>query len=330
MGALGVRHDQARSDHYLYGLGTVKGIQWQVFGNLDWQVGPRWLLHLGGMVEKHYFTDTLFSPRLALNYTLAPGQSLRMSMGRGYRAPTIFEARAREVTTYSGGIADVGTWSYLELDPEAVNYAEVGYVGHHAVLNLRLDARLFVQEYDKYIDSKSCTLEPPNPLAPPCAFYPVPGYNRPAGFGHHKAFYTYNSGDLRVYGGDLTLDWRHPVVGRLVANLAHTQIKAGPMTDRDAEVSAPSLAYSLLWSKAFANGLTLSAGYYRMGLMKWPNDGDWQWPYRRLDLKIAQRIGKLGSEDEVSLTLQSVNDTHTEFDDYLLERQAFVTLRLAW
>lgn len=329
MWGAGVRHDQARSDHYLYGLGTVEGTQWQLFGNLDWQAGPAWLLHLGGMVEKHYFTETLFSPRLAVNYTLAPGHSLRASVGKGYRAPTIFEARAREVATYSGGIADVGTWSYLELDPEEVNFAELGYIGRNADLNLQVDARLFLDEYDKYIDTKSCTLEG-LPGVPVCAFFPVPGYNRPAGFGHHKAFYTYNSGDLRVYGGDLTVDWRHPVLGRLVASLTHTRIDAGPMTDSDAEVSAPILAYSLLWNKAFVGGLTLSAGYYRMGLMKWPNDGDEQWPYRRLDLKIAKRLGKAGSEDEIALTLQSVNDTHTEFDDYLLERQAFVTLRLAW
>lgn len=75
MWGFGVRHDQASSDHYLYGQGTVKGTQWQLFGNIDWQVAPRWLLHLGGMVEKHYLTDTLFSPRLAINYTLAPGHS---------------------------------------------------------------------------------------------------------------------------------------------------------------------------------------------------------------------------------------------------------------
>lgn len=91
----GVRRDQVRSEHYLYQMGTVRGGQWQLFGNLDWQMAPKWLLHAGGMVEEHYNTETLFSPRLALNYLLAPSHSLRVSAGRGYRAPTFHEATSR-------------------------------------------------------------------------------------------------------------------------------------------------------------------------------------------------------------------------------------------
>lgn len=108
---LGLRHDAVEALGSLAGLGSVGGWQWQVFGNLDWEAAPQWLLHAGGMVEKHYNTGLLASPRLALNYRLTPVQSLRLSLGRAHRAPTVFESSAREMVTWSGGIAEVAHYT---------------------------------------------------------------------------------------------------------------------------------------------------------------------------------------------------------------------------
>lgn len=231
----------------------------------------------------------------------------------------------------AGGVADVGTWSDRTLEPERVKFREIGYVGRFDGAGLQVDARLFRDEYDNYIDNQSCTMEPAtHPGFPVCSFFPVAGYARPAWFGHHKAFYFYNSGDIRVEGGDLTLDWRHRDFGRFVLSHAVTHIQAGTMTDADTELSAPRVSSSLLWMKTFPKGIRTSVGYYRVGFLKWPNDGDEQWAYRRLDLKLAKRLGPAGSEDEIALTFQNVGAHHTEFDDYTVERQAFVTLRLSW
>ncbi len=325
---IGLRRDEAKSPHYLYGLGTVSGNQWQVFGNMDWQISPAWLLHVGAMVENHYLADTQFSPRVALNYAIDPNHSIRISAGQGYRAPTLLEARSREV--YPGGpasIADVGNWSVINLDSEQGTFGELGYVGRFPSVKLSVDARLFLDRYNKYIDSVSCNLEAmPNE----CPFAQPLGYVRPSWFGNRKAYYFYNSGDLEVYGGDLTLDWRHDVLGRFVFSTALTQINAGSMTDLDAEKSAPTHASSLLWTKTFAGGWNTSLGFYYMGYMKWPNDGDDQWAYHKLDLKIGKRFGKPGTDNEIAVTLQNVNDKHSEFDVYYeVERQAFVTLRLS-
>ncbi|HEY0664397.1 MAG TPA: TonB-dependent receptor, partial [Thiobacillaceae bacterium] len=324
----GLRRDEVKSDHYLYGLGTVSGHQWQVFGNLDWQLAPRWLLHAGAMVEDHYLTDTLFSPRLALNFELAPQHALRLSAGRGHRAPTVSEAGAREVyPDGTGGSADVGYWAFAPLSPERVDYRDLGYVGRFPAVHLTVDARLFIEKYDQYIDDKSCNLEAiPNQ----CGFSVPAGYDRPAWFGNRKAYYFYNSGDIQVHGGDLTLDWRSDLLGRFVFSAALTRIDADPETDPDAELSAPRHASSLLWNKGFAGGWGASVGFYQVGYFLWPNDGDVQPFYRRLDLRLARRLGGAGSDDELALTLRSVNDRHTEFREYLVERQAFVTLRLGW
>jgi iron complex outermembrane receptor protein len=322
----GLRRDEVKSGHYLYGLGTVSGNQWQVFGNLDWQVSPAWLLHAGVMMEKHYLADFQVSPRLAANFRVAQAHSLRFSAGQGYRAPTLFEARSREVYPGDTGIADVGYWSYLPLDSEKVFFKEIGYVGRFESVNLAVDARVFSDRYDKYIDDAACNLEA---ITNECGFAKPAGYSRPSWFGNKKAYYFYNSGNLHVQGGDLTFDWRHAVLGRFLFSTALTRISAGSMTDDDAEISAPRHASSLLWNKGFAGGWNTSVGFYQVGYFLWPNDGDVQPFYRRLDLKFAKRLGKAGSEDELALTLRNVNDKHTEFREYELERQAFVTLRLS-
>lgn len=348
----GLRRDKAKSPLYLYGMGEVGGTQWQTFANLDWQVAPKWLLHAGGMVEKHYNTKTLFSPRLAVNYTLGPGHALRLSTGHGYRAPTIFEASSFEAYGYSGGIADVGVWSVYDVKPEKVDFWELGYVGRAERLGLQLDARAYINDFSNLIGAESCVLDPevqPVNVAPACTFAPPAGYERPIGFpgkswlrddlvdgrlsrfGHYKAFYIKNAGSVRVKGADLSLDWRHRTLGRFVLSHAVITIEASPDADRDAEVSAPQHSSSLLWMKSWPLGINSSVGFYKVGQFMWPSDGDVQAAYRRWDLKLGKRLGRPGSEDEIALTVQNMNDTHSEFrQKYWVDRRVFMTLRLSW
>ena len=370
----GLRKDAAESPNALFGQGSVGGWQGQVFGNLDWTMSPNWMLHAGGMLEKHYNTDLLFSPRLALNFRLTPSQSLRFSLGRGYRAPTIFEANAREMVTWSGGIAEINHYADRKLEPEKLDYAELGYIGHLESYGMRIDARVYLNKYNNFIDEQSCVLDDETRAAKPfidygttCSFTEPAGYERPLGFsgkawiphpvylpvgdprktdpvfisqryGHYKAFYFFNAGNIRVHGGDLGLDWRHADWGRFRVSHAITRISASGLgadvvtnasnidRDVDIETSAPQHATSLLWSNRFTNGLRLALAGYWVGEMKWPNDGDKQPAYRRFDLRLGKALNLLGKDDELSLTLQNFNSEHTEFrPEYLVERRAFLT-----
>ena len=329
---LGVRQDRAESERQLYGLDTVKATPWQVFANADWRFDPAWLLHAGLTLERYPHGDTLLSPRLALNWSITPEQSVRLSMGQGYRAPTLLESNARRVLRYLGGlpglygkIVDIGTWAAQRLEPEQTRFAEVGYVARYPQHGLMVDTRLFVERHERYIDDRACF------VGVDCPF-PIPvEYLRPPVLGPDKADYFYNTGSIRSVGGDLTLDWRHPGLGRVLFSHAITRIRAGAGTDRDTQRTAPRHATSLLWSLPLPAGLKSSLGYYRVGDMMWLNDGDVQPSYERVDFKLAKRLGGKGSEDELALTLQNLTDTHVEFRrQHTVQRQAFVTLRLAW
>ncbi len=327
-----VRQERAKSERQLYGLDTVKATPWQVFANLDWRLDRAWLLNAGLTVERHPHGDTLVSPRLALNWTVGPERSVRLSMGQGYRAPTLSETHAREVLRYFGSIpglygkiVDIGTWAVQGLEPELTRFAEIGYVARYPQQGLVVDTRLFVERHERYIDDRACT------VGVDCPFPAPAGYLRPPALGADKADYFYNTGSIRTLGGDLTLDWRHPSLGRVRLTHALTCIKAGAGTDRDTERTAPRHASSLLWSLPLPAALQMSLGYYRLGDMMWLNDGDVQPAYARVDVKLARRLGGKGSEDELALTLQNATGTHVEFrKQHTVQRQAFVSLRLAW
>jgi iron complex outermembrane receptor protein len=320
-----VLYDQVDASHYFYNKGVVTDTSWQTFGNLDWRFAPDWLLHVGGMLEKHDATDVLFSPRLALNYSISPRHSVRVSIGQGYRAPTLLESSSNEEFLYNGTPVQTGYLSALPVQPEKVKFSEIGYVGHFDELGLQLDGRVYAEHYSDYINSYGCGTVSCAGIAVINPF--------------HIAQVFRNGGDTSVYGEELSADWRHPVLGRFVLSYAITTIHAGGFPDAadskpvasDMVLSAPLHSASLLWSKSLPWGVTASAGYYHVGSMKWLGDGDVQDAYERIDMRLAKRLGGQGSKNEIAVTLQGVNGGHSEFRPASVPvRQAFVTLQLGW
>jgi iron complex outermembrane receptor protein len=305
----GLRRDEINSPHYFYGVERLDGRQWQVFGNLGWQFAPDWLLHTGAMVEQHYNTDALFSPRLALNYSIDPYQSIRLSVGKGFRAPTFAESDVNEVYTAPNGLPlpVPGLSTVGNVDPEQVRFWDAGYIGHIDRLGLRLDTRLYSETYSDIIWN--------------------PG-----------RVYQNIDQEIRVRGGEAALDWKHDSWGRF--RFSHSLIDiqgGGDEFGNDADRvshSAPTRSTSLLWSKSFPYGIGASLGYYHVGDMGWLGEGSDQPAYERVDARLAKRFGKVGKDNEIALTVQNLNGKHIEFlsgeTANYTERQGFITLRLGW
>lgn len=321
----GIRQDKVSSGHYLAGEGEVGGTQWQLFGNLAWQATRKWLVNAGGMVEKHYFTDALFSPRLAINYAVQPSHVLRASTGRGYRAPTAWEEKSRQEYTLNGNIVETGYWGQ-HLQPEQVDFREIGYVGHFQQMGLRVDARLFWNDYQNYIDDKTCRFAP-TPDQFPCSTPAPVNYT-----GNGKAFQFINSGNINIEGREIQFDWRNPLVGRVVLGYTHTHIGADSNVDIDVPKSAPTDSTSLLWMRNFPGRFSASVGFYALTPMMWLNDGDKQPAYHRTDVRLAKQFGRRESGNEIALTLQNTGGNYAEFrsKEYVVERRSFITLRLGW
>jgi len=61
---------------------------------VEWRIQPDLLLNAGAMAENHELTGTDTSPRIALNYKLAPNHTLRGVVSKALRMPVRFEESA--------------------------------------------------------------------------------------------------------------------------------------------------------------------------------------------------------------------------------------------
>lgn len=265
---LGVRQDRAESARLFHGLGTVEATPWQVFANVDWRFDPSWLLHAGLTLERHPSTDALLSPRLALNWSLTPERSVRLSMGQGYRTPTLFETDARVVLRYFGSlpllygkIVDIGTWAVQRLEPEKTRFAEIGYVARYPQHGVVIDTRLFVERHERYIDDRACT------VGVDCPFPPLADYLRPPcpGAGQGGLFLQHRQ---HTHGGRrsdprLASPQPRPRVGlpRHHPHLRRFRDRPRYRTDRAAPCEQPALDAALASGPAGQPGLLPGGGH---------------------------------------------------------------------
>src|SRR5262249_47317509 len=63
----------------------------RLFGHAEWRIDDAMLLNTGAMVEHNSLTGTDVAPQLALNWRFDPDQTLRFSMSRALRTPTVIE-----------------------------------------------------------------------------------------------------------------------------------------------------------------------------------------------------------------------------------------------
>lgn len=297
-----VRQETVESLRYFNTTGSLDGTLARAYLNLEWRAHPDVLLQGGAMLEHHYFTGTDVSPRLALNYALADGHTLRLNLSQAYRSPTFFEQRGNLTYYTTTGLPVVQAFAPSDpLQPERILSREIGYVGVYPRAHLQLDAKFFHDTIYDYINSKGS----------------------PARFD--------NRDDFSVCGGDLQLGWQPVPALRLSAQYARTFIHADESIDRDLEDSAPRNTFSLLARYELGHGWLASAGVYRSGRMKWLSDGDWTGAFTRWDARLARRWSWQGHQMEAALAGQNLGADYNEFrDSNIFSRRVYASFSVAW
>ncbi|MFT3760484.1 TonB-dependent receptor plug domain-containing protein [Thauera sp.] len=333
----GVRREAARSRSMFETGGTVSGVSSQVFGSVVWSPVERLRIDLGGTLEDHHYSGSLFSPRLALGYALTPDSALRFSSGVSYRTPSLVESHALQAIRVGTEIKWLGAWAGADTQPERVRHAELGYAAMFREQGLGIDVRAFYQEFDDYIDDERCWFPSrreaglPRPCpSPPADFAPI---EWDLGFGRPSAFVFRNVGSFRLSGGEFSIDWRRPGWGRILLSQSVIDIDvSGDNVDKDFKYSVPNSITSLLLIKDLPGRWRASLGYYRHATLKWRNDGDRVPEQGRVDLKLSHRFGGVNSGNEVAVVVQSAGGRYADFHGrrYRHEPQVFGSLRLTW
>ncbi|WVM89016.1 TonB-dependent receptor [Halopseudomonas pachastrellae] len=267
---LNLRYDQAKSKTFFNG--KVENSVGQLFGNLEYRLGERWLLHAGVMAEQDRLSGFSFSPRLAAHYFVAPSHSLRAVYSEAVRSPDMYENNAYW-TYYPSGLSGAGTTgdTYYalaqgpgDLEQEQMRSYELGYNGHFHNLGLAIDVKAFYDEIDNMISQ------------------PLQVVN----------FEPDNSSSTRFTGIETQADWRLTAQDRLRVTYAYVDFFASNELDQRL---TPRNSGSLAWLRNWAGSVESSIIYYGADALN-------ERRFERLDGRLAKRFS-LGSTSELELAL---------------------------
>lgn len=302
----------------------------RIFGNLEWRLARDWIANVGATWEYDSNSKSTFAPRLALNWHVLPGHTLRAGVARAYRTPSLFETRSNYAAVSTTGV--VLSRYYFSTGnprPESVTSREIGWLGEFPSLRLTGDLRVFEERIADRILAASTTL-----VAPHCEALAAPSCG--------SADSMYNAQDIRIRGFEHQFRWRPFEATRVILNQSLIHIFAtarppagiggyDPTKDTiQASASAPTHASTLMLMQRLPGGFDASAIYHSIGAMKWGNN-IYSPSYRRLDWRLAYpfRVGLQRGELAFAVTADGSRYGEHAATDYV-SRRGFLSLRLEY
>lgn len=318
------RWERVESPGLLGTTATQKNSFWRVFGQAEWRAAPDWLVNAGLMYEDNQLGGSMLSPRLAVNYTIAPGHTIRAGITRGYRTPNLFEEKADVRVTLGGVLLDQDILAKGGLKPESILSREIAYLGEFRSLRLSVDARLFRESIQDLIGEHQEKL--------PTGFeqvFPFSVFN--------DAFNFTNNHSATIKGAELQVRWSPFNATQFVLSAANIDIDGSDINDdffvKDPDRptyarSAPRNSMSLLAIQGLPGRNQLSALYSYYDDMDWLGE-DRVPAYDRLDVRLAHKFKASWGGGEAALVYQNLTNAYQDFALVnVFDRRAFVTLSL--
>ncbi|MBZ0233396.1 MAG: TonB-dependent receptor, partial [Deltaproteobacteria bacterium] len=206
-------------------------------------------LAAAGRVDHHELYGAQLSPKVAVQYEVAPAHNVRVGYNRAFKSPTILEnyLRLNDVLlgNRTGFVVRDGAGAEVAriapLVPEQVDAIEVGYKGAIGA-TLYVDAVAYWSWYRDFI-SPLTQVANPGAMTPTYAFYPD-GTPVAAGTAAEGALFTYqNFGRAQVRGVDVGVDYRPraELAFSLSSSLIDLASFANDTAQRDLLLNAPAL-----------------------------------------------------------------------------------------
>ncbi|MBI3285431.1 MAG: TonB-dependent receptor [Burkholderiales bacterium] len=276
----------------------------RLFGSLEWRVRPDLVVNAGAMLEHNSYTGSDLTPRLAANWHVTPGHTLRAGFSQATRSPSTYEKVVEEYWRAPDNRPEIPP-----LRTERVNSAELGYMGKLGALDL--DLRLFNDEFCQLID-----------VTRPSARYG-----------------NLNAGQARIRGAEAQVRWQLSPQTRLIYNIAYGKVKSDNINRVIYSDSMPDTSQSLMLSHHFNTNWNASLLGYRVTQTHF-NDTDSNPTQNRAyfipgnqrwDARLAYRFRIGLSHGEVALVSQNIADArYFEYrhDNEVPGRRTRLNLRL--
>lgn len=271
----------------------------RLFGNAEWRLTPDWLLNVGALAEHGRVTGNTVSPRVMLNWRVAPGHTLRSGVSRAFRPPGSYEKFADVRYFYLGKPLSVrGPLSTGSAQSETIKGKEIGYLGDFPSLGAQLDVRLFDETLDGLI-------------------YQTKG--SPADYANEPAF--------TLRGIEYQAKWRPWEGAEFIVNQTYIN-STRPVNDSNIMAAAtPKVATSLTYFQKLPGQIDLTLTHV--------NDqpavlvADKPEAIKRTDLRLSKTWRSGPRRNELALVVHNLGGAYPDYKKhFLFERQAFITLRL--
>lgn len=316
----GFRGERAESKTLLLNQGKITEEKWRLFGNVQWKPIDNLSVNVGGMFEKTTISASHLSPRIAANYSLNDSSSVRTSVTRAYRTPSLLSKNSSSAFLLANGsYYDLITQPNPNLKPEQLISYELGYFHQWRNTGSFLDLRVFTEKVDNAIDS----------------FYLGDGSEDTEADGYRISG---NIAQWRNMGAELQFKYvLHPDLS-LLANYSYLNMKGqrdrgtrpGDSHDIDSlEARTPMHTASMLLQWQATNTLSISAAQYYTSSADWL-EGGYREQYRRTDLVLNNAFRLQNSTLNTRLIVQNLLDEpYQEFYEYnVFDRRAYLQLQL--
>ncbi len=290
----------------------------RLFSSFEWHVSNKTVLNAGAIYEKSDVAGDDISPRLAINYHLDWGDTIRASVSRATRMPSLVEQEGDrqfwlEDILYEYALRGIGG-----LITEKITTREIAYLGHAKNTTLSWSVRVY---HDKITD-RITEIRVPIPI--------------PEIAPEQEAYSFANTGEIEVFGQELELDYRPNDVLRFLFNYAHMKADTSDFdpsyslaqNQATLERSVPEYSLHGTMMLQFTPEWmgTLMVG--QVDNMKWLGEGDYLrfGSQRRIDVNIAKEFKIKNALSRLALTMRF---NEGEYADFLLDnvpgRKAYLT-----
>lgn len=282
---------------------------YRLFGNLEWRLTPSVIVNVGAMGEHNSVTGSELSPRGAINWHFAPGQTIRAGISEAARTPTVLENDgAYYLNLPVSGVGNVAFPYYFgpgNLKAEHLLSREIGYIGAWPEIGLDVDLRLYKEDFSDIID--------------------VTRHTQLMLGVFQQRYYVYgNLGQAETEGAETQIGW-HNTNSRVWFTHAYRRTNSGETSYVNA---TPDHIYSVLAAHRFPGKIEVSASFYHVDAMEPIGDGSYLTGHNRVDLRLAKQFRLGNADSEIALVGQNLVGSYYDYNDKnKIEQRVFMTLR---
>ena len=303
----GLRDDKVWGGRNLMGDVTINNYLKYGFMNVEWNANNPWLFNAGLMVEDYSTTGTAVSPRLGVNYSFSPMQSVRLTGSKAVRTPSMFEYATdygiygAATNLYSGNTLtgpgpalDLLFWGGTrQTRVEKITSFELGYHLATRADSAFFDAKIYRDDLSELIFK----------------------VDNPGTFGlGHSSLYL-NCCHIVIKGVELETKLTVAERSSLYLGYAYTHM-------RDADTGktvlmAPKHSASLLYMVDFDKEYSAGVGYYFTDKIQGWESADAEAVrsvVHRLDVKISRKFVMMSDEIEVALVIRNALGKYEEME----------------